>query len=174
MKEVFSLTPSIQNIIVPLFGTDWTDERRGRLLRENATSLADSVEAVGTGSPGVEETSQSLFTAGALRLVEQLLLKVALFFQLLPEGAAERGERERCGREKIIVTHILGLNSIVKQLYIHHPCTFFFTFIVYRNCKFITRPGLFVIVCRTNRPLSPYTSLPYTAVHCVGEQQTNK
>lgn len=63
-------------------------------MRENATSLADSVEAVGTGSTGVEEASEFLFAAGALRLVEQLLLKKALFFQLLSEGAAERG-RER-------------------------------------------------------------------------------
>ena len=91
MKEVFSPTPSIQNITVPLFGADWTDEWRGRLLREDATSLADSVETVGTGSSGVEETSEFLLAAGALRLVEQLLLKIALFFQLLPEGAAEGG-----------------------------------------------------------------------------------
>ena len=70
-------------VYIPLSGAYGADKGWRRILRDNAASLADSVETVWAGSTGVEQSTQPLFTARALGLVEQLLLKIALFFQLL-------------------------------------------------------------------------------------------
>ena len=52
-------------------------------MRQYSAVFADLVEAVWTGSARVEDTSEFLFTAGALWLSEQLLLEIALFLELL-------------------------------------------------------------------------------------------
>ena len=56
-------------------------------MGDDATVLADAVLTAGTGGTGVEQTSEFMFADRALWFVLQLLLKVALLFQLLSQCA---------------------------------------------------------------------------------------